>query len=117
MIRALSDRRYQGILLGTNDTVYLAIAGAGTGTQLNIAAWAGPSGPADFDIYARCGSLPTPTVWQARSNHGGNEEFLTISNAQCGPASVLYVAVNSFNGSGGFNIMASRMNTTANKSL
>ncbi len=111
------SRRYQGVVLGTDDTVFMALPGAATNTKLNIVVWPGASPVADVDLYARCGALPTPTTYTTRSYHSGSEEFISISNAQCPSSSTLFIAVHSYSGSGGFNLFASRMKTTASKFL
>lgn len=114
-----TKKRIQGLLLGTNDTVFMRLPGTAAGTQLNLVAWPGTIAPANFDLYARCGSPPTPTLWTAKSAHtsDANEEFLTISNAQCGSGANLYVAVNSTSGFGSFNLLVSPMEVSANLSI
>jgi len=90
--------RHSGVLLGNNDTVYYKIANLGAG-QHQWVALKGPAG-ADFDLYARCGSLPTPTQYNFRGFSVNAQEFIDIPPT----CPLLYIAVNSFRGAGQFDI-------------
>jgi hypothetical protein len=93
-------RRYHGILLGTNDVVYLQFAADPT-RHHPIALWddMGSAGN-NFDLYARCGSLPTPTLYDWRANSPDSQEYIDISG--CG--STVYLAVHARSGSGVFSV-------------
>lgn len=103
------QRRYSGLLLGTGDVVYLRVPSGTTKTDDNsdthdtFALWGRPG--ADFDLYERCGALPTATAWDARGYSSDSQEFLHLSSADCPKGSERYIAVHSFAGSGWFNIV------------
>jgi hypothetical protein len=96
-------RRYHGVLLGTGDTVYLKFS-ATSRYHYPITLWrdAGSSGT-DYDLYTRCGALPTQTQYDTRSFSGDDQEF--IDAADC--TGTLYVAVNAHSaaGPGAFNLV------------
>lgn len=94
-------RRYNGVLLGTNDVVYLRFAGDTTYHQ-PITLWddVGSAGN-NFDLYERCGALPTPTSYDARANSADSQEYLDVS----GCSGTVYLAIHSRNGSGVFSVV------------
>ena len=96
--------RNSGILLDMHDVVYLKIAGQGSNEILNIAM--GGTGGTDFDLYARCGALPTASVYDHRSASGDSAEFISTSQ-NC--STKWYIAVQSYSGRGMFNLVASYM--------
>jgi hypothetical protein len=95
-------RRYQGVLLGTDDTVYLSFP-ASARYHYPIALWrdAGSAGT-DFDLYARCGAKPTKTQYDAASTSADDQEFIDVGNC----TGTAYVAVYAYSASapGAFNL-------------
>lgn len=99
-------RRTMGLLTGTNDTVYMTVPLPPNNTeQTTLALWTETSGK-DFDIYARCNALPTPTAYTVRGFASGSHEFVVIPPGTCN-GGTMYVAVNSRSGSGTFSLVAS----------
>lgn len=91
-------RRYNGILLGTNDVVYLKFAATST-NHYSITLWDDMEGAGnDFDLYGRCGSLPTPTQYDWRGYSTDSQEYIEASNCN----DTVYVAVHSYAGTGIF---------------
>lgn len=113
----VTERRYQGVLLATDDVVLMSVLGPAVGKQVNIALWPGPSGASNADLYVRCAAIPTFTTYMKRSTLAFSEEFLSVSNAECPAPSTIFIGVHSTSGVGGFNLLASRANTSANKTL
>lgn len=101
-------RRYHGALLGYGDTVYLKF-GASSAYHYPITLWrdmggiAANSGPMDYDLYTRCGALPTATQYDARSYSSDDQEFIDAANCN----GTMYVAVNVHNqaAAGAFNLV------------
>lgn len=100
----VAGARYMGVLQDDHDVVYYWIGGPAYGEQINVALWG--SGE-DFDLYARCGNLPTPLTYVARGYRTGSLEFITVSHDIC-PSGSVYLAVNSFSGAGRYDLVASR---------
>jgi hypothetical protein len=96
-------RRHHGVLLGAGDTVYLKFS-ATARYHYPITLWrdAGFDDGTDYDLYTRCGALPTQTQYDARSYSGDNQEFIDAGNC----TGTMYVAVNAHaaNGPGAFNL-------------
>ena len=96
-------RRYHGVLLGYGDTVYLKFS-ANSRYHYPITLWRDPgSSGTDYDLYTRCGALPTQFQYDARSYSGDDQEFIDAGNC----TGTLYVAVNahSATGPGAFNLV------------
>lgn len=107
-----TGERYTGTLHGTSDVVYLRKAPGPANSLLSVTLW-GPDG-ADFDLYARCGDLPTPTVHDLHAlSSNAQEQFASGTN---GCASWWYIAVHSYSGSGQFNIVATDVKYSDNPS-
>jgi hypothetical protein len=102
------SRRYHGVLLGYGDTVYLKF-GASSAYHYPITLWRdmggviANSGAMDYDLYTRCGALPTATQYDARSYSSDDQEFIDASNCN----GTMYVAVNVHNQAapGAFNLV------------
>jgi hypothetical protein len=94
-------RRYHGVLLGTNDVVYLQFAGD-TAHHQPVTLWddAGSAGN-NFDLYERCGAVPTPTVFDARANSSDSQEYIDVSGCN----STVYLAIHARSGSGVFSVV------------
>lgn len=98
--------RYHGALLAASDTVYLQNTSlAGLSDHIGIALDA--SGSKDFDLYVRCNALPTPSTYDYRSFGSDATEYVHIGANYCA-AGTIYVAVNSYSGTGDFNLYATR---------
>ncbi len=96
---------YHGLLLATDDTVYLSNTSlAGSGDHIAIALW-GDAGD-DIDIYVRCNALPTASSYDHASLSTDETEYIHVSSSYCSGGTI-YVAVNSFAGSGQFRMLAS----------
>jgi hypothetical protein len=100
--------RGRGVLLGTNDTVYMNMDyTCAEAAEHQTIALRGPSGT-DFDLYARCGALPTPTSYISPAGMSSNsQEFYHLPANACSCPNTLYIAVNSYQGSGTFDIVRS----------
>jgi len=95
-------RRYHGVLLGTDDTVYLSFP-ASARWHYPITLWRDPgSSGTDFDLYMRCGAKPTKTQYDAVSNSGDDQEFIDVGNC----TGTAYIAVYAYSASapGAFNL-------------
>src|SRR5207237_8414102 len=57
----------------------------------------------DFDLYVQCGARPTPVSYLARSFTSTSQEFLNLVPANC-CGQTIYIAVNSYQGAGYFNL-------------
>jgi hypothetical protein len=97
--------RYGGPLLGTSDVVYAKFTPPAS-AHSTVALWPADDGSAsnDFDIFARCGALPTPSAFDTSATSGNSQEFLHLG--ACG--SSWYLAIVSFRGSGTFNLVVGR---------
>jgi hypothetical protein len=104
--------RTTGFLLGTNDVIYLSEVMVPS-THHSFALWSNVPG-VDFDLYARCGALPTPTTYDYRSYSGDANEFIHYKTA-C--ASTIYLAVSSFRGAGAFNLTTNLHSSQYDRSL
>ncbi len=104
--------RHVGILLGKDDTVFLRTFG-GAGIHPTFALWS-PVENADFDLYVRCGALPTTTTYDYVGYSNGVNEFIHYDST-C--LSDLYVAVHSYNGSGSFNLTKNQHATAQDRVL
>lgn len=93
-------RLYKGLLMATHDVIYTRI---NTSDSLHTGGYSlhlhSPQSN-DFDIYTKCGSLPTPTNYDQASRSGDSDEYLYISPTAC--STTLYVAIHSYNGTGSF---------------
>ncbi len=100
-----------GVMLGNNDVVYgtLAYEVGGNHTTLVLRAYPGVS--ADFDVYARCGAIPTPSQWTWRGFSSNSDEYIDLGTG-CSSGQTLYVAVHSFWGSGQFYLVRGRHKAT-----
>lgn len=103
----IPGRRNLGLLTGTDDVVYLRMnMPSSTAKQMTVVMWSETSG-VDFDLYARCGSNPTPTVYSRIGFSSAPTEFITIPPTLCAPNTAVFLAVHSYNGAGSFNLVAS----------
>lgn len=93
-------RRYHGVLLGTDDVVYLQFT-ASASNHYPVTLWEDTSAGHDFDLYARCGALPTPTQYDWIGFSGNDQEYVDITGCN----GTVYLAVSAFNGSGPFSIV------------
>jgi len=95
-------RRYHGVLLGADDTVYLSFPSSAR-YHYPITLWrdAGSTGT-DFDLYMRCGAKPTKTQFDAASTSIDNQEFIDVGNC----TGTAYIAVYAYSASapGAFNL-------------
>lgn len=105
-------RRYSGYLQGPNDVVYLRIPSGPVGTRLRVALWGNGTSGQDFDLYARCGQLPTPNFFDWRSFSGDSDEFMASAPDECTGQS-WYIAVSDYSGIGQFSIVASYAKSVA----
>jgi hypothetical protein len=92
-----------GLLLGTNDVVYLRVPAKSNGVHVNVAV---SGSGADVDVYARCNALPTPSAFHARGFSANAQEFLRLSDGDCYQGT-WYLAVHSFSGIGQFSLVVS----------
>jgi len=94
------SERNSGILFGDGDVVYLRIVDS---DHYGVVLWGDASNTAgaDFDLYARCGALPTNTIFDQRGFRVGQQEILDL-----GSCNTWYLAVHSFQGAGMFNVLA-----------
>jgi hypothetical protein len=92
-------KRHVGLLLGTNDVVYFSAPPSGT--LHSTFTLRGQPGR-DFNLYVRCGNLPTPTVYDYASTSTSSNEHVHIPYNAC--QSTYYIAVNSHGGSGWFDL-------------
>ncbi len=100
--------RTAGVLLGSEDVVYAYVPSVEQPTKQNIVLWAEPG--RDFDLYARCGALPTQAVYDVRGYTADPQEFLSfVSGAWCPTPGTMYIAVHSYSGAGQFNLASSTM--------
>lgn len=90
--------RFSGVLLGTGDTVYYHMFNLGANQHQSLAL-KGPAGM-DFDVYVRCGALPTATQFDFRGFSADAMEYIDVP-AYCAS---IYVAVNAFSGSGQYDL-------------
>jgi hypothetical protein len=109
--------RNTGVLLGSGDTVYFEIPVGPTkydtfcaeSDQVHdtFALWGEPSASTDFDLYARCGALPTESQYDGdRGFSNTNQEFIHAPVGTCPCGSHWYVAVHSYQGAGMFSFVA-----------
>jgi hypothetical protein len=91
-IPIFENDRFQGILLGTNDVVYMRYYPP-ENRDVTIALWG--TGP-DVDLYARCGAMPTPTQWDFRGFSGDAQEFIHIIENQCTGGIPIYIAAHAY---------------------
>lgn len=105
------NERHSGVLLGTNDVVYLQ-APVSCGQENSIAMWGDPASGNDFDVYARCNALPTPTTYDHATLEAGSQEFRPMPSSGCTCPGTWYFAVHSWSGSGWFHVVySSRYNS------
>ena len=102
-------RRQTGALLGAGDTVYLRYNRSDTTLESSLALWSTAAGT-DFDIFVRCNAVPTQFSWDFGTPFSGSSEMLVLPPSYCPGPSTIYVAVNSFSGAGGFNLVMSQRN-------
>jgi hypothetical protein len=115
-------RRNSGVLLGAGDVVYFAFpvgyqspTGAScTSAHDTFALQGDATAGNDFDLYVKCGSLPGPNDFLTRDFSGpstsptgaaANSGFIHVDTNSCPCGSTWYVAVNSWSGSGWFNLV------------
>lgn len=124
-------RRHSGVLLGTDDIVYVRFPNGSqkSGETCSLAhdtfAVQGDASPGnDFDLYVRCGALPTPSTFDVRDfssptqfppGHTVNTSFIHAPTS-CPCGTPWYVAIHSFNGSGWFNLWNHKHYATAHQS-
>lgn len=100
------DDRTQGALLGTNDVVYTAVnpnvLGLPSNTHLTVSLWNEAAGSVNFNVYTRCGALPTPTTYNHAGLSSDAQEFVHVTTACSQPT---YIAIHSQSGAGGFNLV------------
>ncbi len=100
-----------GFLTQTSDTVYYSYppppTDPGTGSPFHLHVALNHNAPAssqvnfDFDLYARCGALPTASAYDYVGYSGTPQEFLDITTP-C--TSTWFFAVNSYSGKGVFDL-------------
>lgn len=99
--------RNTGVLLGTGDVIYFQVAGTQGPDHYTFALWGDYPNDydnnLDFDLYARCGAPPTPTAWDFRGYSSDTNEFIHANNDSSCSAG-WWLAVNSYNGAGMFNL-------------
>lgn len=89
-----------GVLLGSDDIVYMALPGGSTpGFHQTLAMWA-PGADADFDVLVRCGAPPTAGLYDFASRTTSNQEFIHFSDANRTCSSQWYVGVHAYPSSG-----------------
>jgi hypothetical protein len=117
-----SGQRFTGVLLGTNDVVYFPVS-VTSAVHTTFALWGDyPNDVGDFDLYVRCGLLPTETAWDYRGFSADASEFIHTSDlSYC--QGIWWVAVHAYDGGGMFNFMTNEhligehfSNATANLS-
>jgi hypothetical protein len=97
-----SKKRTVGVLLGTNDVVYLQFAASSSYRYpITLLKDTGEDGSTDFDLFGRCGSLPTPTQHDWVSLSSLAQENFVVKDCN----STVYLAVVSYNGSGVFSVV------------
>jgi hypothetical protein len=111
--------RNSGVLLGAGDVVYFQFpvgspTGSCTSAHDTFALQGDPTAGNDFDLYVKCGALPTPNGFTDRDFSGpttsptgrpANSGFVHADTSECPCGSYWYVAVNSYSGSGWFNLV------------
>ena len=126
----VQGRRASGVLLGTNDSVLFEwelnhpLFLSGAQQRRNLILW-NPAELAsgvvdtsiDFDVYAKCGAVPTKTSYDFVSNSGDSSEFLSVPESACARNQKLYVVVYSYKGTGQFELRASYSNNTQDRIL
>lgn len=98
---AANHDRYDGVLLGTNDTIFIRIPASTTGVSQRVHLWGRPG--RDFDLYARCNANPTSTTFYTRGYTSSTEESIELPPSSCAGGH-WHIAVNSFAGSGDFRL-------------
>jgi hypothetical protein len=104
--------RVNGVLRGQNDVVYLR-SGNFAGIDHLAITLRRMAAVGDLDLYARCGSLPTPTNFDYRSFSGDTEEFLDVTCT----TSTIYIAVHAYSGGGSFALNLDPHWTSSHKTL
>lgn len=104
--------REMGILTKSGDVLYYEIPGSPLFESYNLALWRETSDElTDFDLYVKCGSVPTITDYDAKATSADAEEFLEFNMREaCGEdwdATTAYVAVFASRLGGVFNFIAS----------
>lgn len=109
MVDVALNHREAGVLLQTGDVVYFRTPTVPSGSGLNAQALSvvlrgvAGNGPADFDLYARCGALPEENLYDFRSISGDLDEFVRFPNpGSCPHPNFWYFAVVSYFGRGQF---------------
>jgi hypothetical protein len=98
--------RHMGVLLGTNDVVQLSMVMPATNVHTTFALWGGAgSAGADFDLFARCNAIPTPSAYTVAARSGDTQEFIHVDSTVCPAGSTLYLTVHAYQGSGSFNLV------------
>lgn len=99
-----AGRRAIGILLGTGDTVYysyLSNARNQVPGNFKLHAALNTEVPGvDFNLYARCGAIPTATTFDFARRSPGPQEFLEVETGPC--PTTWYFAIDSASGAGSF---------------
>jgi hypothetical protein len=102
--------RQTGVLLGTNDVVWMHVPVGPSGQTRNLVLWGTGQ---DFDIYVRCNALPSATAFDFVGNSGNSQEFRTwVEPGGCTYPGTWYIAVHSYAGSGQFSVVPSTMFNT-----
>ena len=104
------DLRYTGVLLGTNDVVYMRARAPTAGRELHIATWNSEPN-LDADVCVQCGTTPTPTTFLKRG-FTNYEELITVTSSECASPNDLWIAMHSYIGSGRFDIVVSQAKPT-----
>lgn len=108
--------RTTGVLLGPKDTVYATIPVGPSTRKQSISLW-GPPGT-DFDVYLRCNAAPTPSAWDVRGFSGDSQETIVFQQpGGCTYPGTWYIAINSYAGSGQFDLVTSPMYNAGDVSL
>jgi hypothetical protein len=90
--------RFSGVLLGDRDTVYYRTFNLGASQHQTLVLNGAPG--TDFDLYLRCGALPTGTQFDFRGFSADSQEHLEIPQF----CAAMFVAVNSFRGAGKYDL-------------
>lgn len=111
----VNGERYTGVLLGANDVVYTWRNAGPAGTRLHLALW-GPITGSDFDLYARCNALPTPSAWDLRGYSSDTNEFVFGGTDQC-VGGIWYIAVHAYSGVGQFHVVGSDAKVSSDEAV
>lgn len=107
--------RQMGLLLGTDDVVYMQVPVGSTKSGEScskahdtFALWGQIGATNDFDMFVRCNALPTPTAFTYSARSSDNQEFIHATSADCPCGGTWNIAIHSFRGAGQFNFVPSK---------